>query len=398
MKKILLLVMLLLIAGSLTAGDRYYASPFRWYSPEVQAQGGSFVANAEGFNALLSNPAAFAKSEDKDNKKGGTGKKGEITVLSISSSYSGNIFEFMEEYRSRPDDIIGIVLDQVTSHGIGAGFQIGSGYVGRGFGFGFMSVMDTNLPVAETTLGVTMDLSWTNGLVAGYAHPFNLNHVKLVVGADVRPMYRILIPGVDISSFTDTVSEDDEEDSGDDVDFSNIDAMAGIGVAVDAGADVYWQDLIFSLTMRDIGNTRFFFNPLNSLGGVTFSDNDDIDDSYITPWSLNFAVAYHPVFGKLNKYIDLTVHGAYSQPLIFEDNIYGYDSQSFWTKLDLGAEVILLSSVALRTGFQGGYFTAGFGLDLYFMELNGALYSEEVGSYAGAEPKMGGALEFAFRF
>ncbi len=388
--------MLFIFAGILAAGDRYYTSPFRWYSPEVQGQGGSYMANAKGFNALLYNPAAFYKTVEKQKRDGEVKQKGEVTILSLSGSYAGNIFQFMEEYRANPDDIVGIILDQVTDSGLGSGMQFGTGYVGKGFGIGLMSVVDADLPAVETTLGLTADLTWTSGLVAGYAHPFDVGPVKLVAGVDVRPMYRILIPGVSVSSFLGDSSSDSESDS--DLDLSGIDALAGVGVGVDAAADVYWNDLIFSLVMRDIGNTRFFFNPLNTLGPMGFSDAEEVDDTYITPWSLNLGVAYHPVFGKLNKFLDFTVHGAWSQPLIFEDKIYGYDSQSFWTKLDIGGEVVLLSSVALRAGFQGGYFTAGFGLDLFFLELNGALYAEEMGSNAGVQPKMGGALEVAFRF
>ena len=398
MKKILLLIMTILVtAGFLSAGDRYYTSPFRWYSPEVQGQGGSYFANAQGFNALLYNPAAFYKTVEKQKRNGDIKQNGEITILSMSSSYSGNIFQFMEEYRADPDNLVGIILDQVTDSGLGVGMQVGSGYVGKGFGIGLMSVIDADLPPVETTLGLTADFAWTSGIVAGYAHPFNVGPVKLVAGVDIRPMYRYLIPGVNVSSF---LGEDDgtDSESSDGLDLTGIDAMAGLGVGVDAAADVYWKDFIFSLVLRDIGNTRFFFKPLNTLGSTEFSDTDEVEDTYITPWTLNLGTSYHPVFGKLNRFMDFKVHGAWSQPLIFEETLYGYNAQSFWTKLDLGAEVVFLSSVALRTGFQGGYFTAGFGLDLFFVELNGALYAEELGSNAGVQPKMGGALEMAFRF
>jgi len=389
---------MMITAGALFAGDKYYSSPFAWYSPEIMAQGGSFMANAQGYNALLTNPAAFAKYREKERKNGEVKRKGELTILSTNMSFSGDIFSFMEDYRNGTEEtpMIEMVLNQVTSNGMGAGVQIGTGYVGRGVGIGLMSVVEGDFPQAETTLGLTGDITMTTGLVAGYAHPFNLGPVKLVVGGDIRPMYRMSIPGIDISSFLGSVSGDSDGGSGD-ISFTDVDAMAGLGVGFDAGADVIWRDLTFSLVMRDIGNTRYFYKPLPTLAGLEFS-GAEIEDTYITPWTLNFGLAYHPVMGKLNKFIDTTVHGAFTQPLVFEDNLIGYDSQSFWTRLDLGAEVVLLSSVALRAGLQGGYFTAGFGLDLFFLELNGALYSEELGSHAGDQPKMGGSLEFAIRF
>jgi len=379
-------------AGSLFAADRYYAPAFTWTSPEVKGQGGSFIANGSGYNSLLVNPASFGKYREKE-KNGEMKKRGEVTLLSIVAAYSGDIFNFMSENRTSDKPLVELILDQVTSNGMGASFQVGGGYVGRGIGIGIMSVAGFDAPPVETTLGVTADLNWTTGLVAGYAYPFELNQFKLIVGGDIRPMYRFTAQNIDIASLTSSSSSS----GGSDVSFTNVAAMGGIGVGFDLGADLYWRDLIGSLTMRDIGNTRYFYKPLTSAFGMEFSDAE-VKDIYITPWTLNFGVSYNPTLGKINKFMDATVHGSFSQPLIREDSINGYKAQSFWSKLDLGAEVVLLSSVALRAGLQGGYFTAGFGLDLMFLEINGALYAEETGSHAGDQPQMGGSLEFAVRY
>jgi len=395
MKKTILLILIFLTAsGAAFAADRYYSPAFTWTSPEVKGQGGSFISNGEGYNSLLVNPASFEKYREKERKDGEIKKKGEVTFLSLGGAYSGDIFTFMKENRNSDKEIVELILDQVTSHGMGATFQVGGGYVGRRLGFGLMSVAGFDAPPVETTLGVTADLTWTTGLVAGYAHPFELGQFKLVIGGDVRPMYRFTALDIDIAALTGSTSSD--SGSGD-FSFSDVTAMGGIGVGFDLGADFYWRDLIASMTMRDIGNTRYFFKPLSSAFGMEFADAE-IDDIYITPWTLNFGVAYNPTLGKINKFLDTTVHASFSQPLIREDSIYEYKAQSFWTKLNMGAEVVLLSSVALRAGLQGGYFTAGFGLDLFFIELNGALYAEETGSHAGDQPKMGGSLEFAIRY
>lgn len=398
MKKIFsILLILLTVSGLAFAKDRYYSPAFSWVSPEVKGQGGSFIANGSGYNSLLVNPASLEKSREKEKKDGDIKKRGEITVLSMGGAYSGDMFTFMEENRAGEKGIVELILDQVTSNGMGASFQVGGGYVGRRFGVGFITVAEMDAPPVETTLGVTGDLMLTSGVVAGYAHPFELGQFKLVVGGDVRPMYRFVAKDIDIGALTGSTTDAAAGGTSGDISFSEVDAMAGLGLGLDAGVDFYWRDLIASLTMRDIGNTRYFFNPVETAFGMSFA-NADIDEIYVTPWTMNLGVAYSPTLGKLNKFIAPTVHGAFSQPLVTEDGLYGYKSQSFWTRLDMGAEVVLLSSVALRAGLQGGYFTAGFGLDLFFIELNGALYADEMGSHAGDQPEMGGSLEFAIRF
>ncbi len=296
----------------------------------------------------------------------------------------------MEESRNTDKEVIELILDQVTSSGLGSYASVGGGYVGRGFGFGLLSVADFDAPPAETTLGLTGDLMWTTGFIGGYAHPFELGQFKLVLGADIRPMYRFSAKGIDVNSVTGA-----GESGGSD--FEDVDALGGMAVAFDLGADLSWRDLTGSITMRDIGNTRWNYEALDSAFGMGFSGND-ADDVYITPWSLNFGLAYNPTIGRLNRFVDITVHGAYAQPMDSEETIYLYNKQSDWTRLDLGAEIVLLSSIALRAGLQGGYFTAGFGLDLFFIELNAALYARELGSNAGDQPQMGGSVELAVRY
>ncbi|MDC7235529.1 MAG: hypothetical protein PQJ58_20050 [Spirochaetales bacterium] len=399
MRKIIsVLLIFMTVTGLAFAKDRYYSPAFSWVSPEVKGQGGSFISNGSGYNSLFVNPASFEKYREKEKKDGEIKKKAELTAISLGAGYSGDLFTYLEENRAGEKEMLELILDQVTSNGMGASFQVGTGYVGRRIGIGFMTVAEMDAPAVETTLGVTGDLMLTSGLVAGYAHPFELGQFKLVVGADIRPMYRFIAKDIDIGALTGSAT--DAATSGDesgDISFSEVNAMAGLGLGFDAGVDFYWRDLIASVTMRDIGNTRYFFKPVEQAFGMTFA-NEEIDEIYVTPWTMNFGVAYSPTLGKLNKFIAPTVHGSFSQPLVREDALYDYKSQSFWSRLDLGTEVVLLSAVALRAGLQGGYFTAGFGLDLFFLELNGALYADELGSHAGDQPEMGGSLEFAIRF
>ncbi len=377
---------------SASALDRRYISPFEWDCPEIEAQGGSFVANGSGFGSLLVNPASFAKYREKKTKTGEIKKSGELTILSLTNSFAGDLFNLSESMNSSGNDMVKVLLNEVTGSGLGTSVFMGSGYVGRGFGFGLLSKVMFDAPPAETSLGVTGNLMWTTGFIAGYAHPFQLGPVKLVVGGDIRPMYRIFIEKIDAVDVLNVV-----QDSGSGLSLSSVDAFKGWAIAVDAGIDLSWKSLTASIVTRDIGNTYFFFKGLKSFAGTDFSGKDPAF-SYITPWSMSFGLAYHPLLGRVSKFVDPQIHASFYQPLIKHEKLLGFQKKSPWTRLDFGAEILLLSSVALRAGFHGGYFTAGVGLDLFFVELNGALYSRELGSYAGDSRQMGASLELAFRF
>ncbi len=104
-------------------------------------------------------------------------------------------------------------------------------------------------------------------------------------------------------------------------------------------------------------------------------------------------IAFHPDMGSFNNILD---------PSISVDlhNVVGAldGSASIWTLLHVGAELKLLSLFTLRGGLNQGYLTVGAGVKLLVLDLNFALFTNELGTYVGDMPSSGASLEAAIRW
>ena len=121
--------------------------PFVPLDPEIMGRGGSFVADAHGYESFFYNPAGFSR---------GTGS------FSLSSSMW---------IHARPDQFLNLVVgsktqtdiltflnEQVTTGGFGMGASTGIGYVGNGLGLGFVMMADSMM-YGPSLLGLTGDLT-----------------------------------------------------------------------------------------------------------------------------------------------------------------------------------------------------------------------------------------------
>jgi hypothetical protein len=396
-------IVVFFLAFSLNAEAQYnYDSPFGWMSPEVMAQGGSFTAIASGFNSLMTNPAGFAMGkkftyEETVDESGervvDKKEKGEVTIVSVLPYATINPFTLYEDISSEDGDVFDAILEQSSANGLGAGMEMGMGYVGHGFGFGLISTLDMDFPQTDNVLGVDGDVTLTAAFIGGYAYLFHLGPVGLSVGADIRPMWRIKAIDIDIDTLTNMIS-------GDEVDYSAIDVLTGLAIGFDAGVIAEWNMLALGISFRDIGHTRYLYQQSNGEDILDdyFSGSDYEGLDYITPMTMRLGLAVHPDLGAFAKIVDPKVHVEYVITMIDYDLVASFDEQSFWSNLNAGAEIRLLSFLSLRAGLSSGYLTAGFGLDLFIAEINAALYSLETGSHSGSSQQMGASVEFAFRF
>ncbi len=403
MKKItLILIIATSLSLSLFGEVKFnYDAPFGWMSPEVMAQGGSYTAIASGFNSLMTNPAGFAMSkkykykatvDENGERVVEKMEKGEVTILSVLPWAMINPFTFADDLSSG-ESIEKAIINQSSSNGLGAGAQFGGGYVGRGFGFGLITTVDALFPKTDIATGIIGDVNITTAFVAGYAHKFELGPIGLSVGADIRPMWRIKARDVNINTILGLVG-------GDEVDLSAIEVLTGFAIGFDAGVIAEWEFISLGLSMRDIGHTRYLYSKtdVESLQSDPFSGDDYSGLDYVTPMTMRIGLGIHPDLGAAKKFIDPKIHAEYVIPMVDYDSVAMFEEQSFWANLNVGAEVKLLSFLALRAGYSGGYLSAGVGLDLYIMELNAAIFSKEAGSHAGSSQQMGASVELAFRF
>ncbi|NOY09928.1 MAG: hypothetical protein GXP33_13925 [Spirochaetes bacterium] len=372
---------------------RIIESPFVPMSPEVMAQGGSFVAAAHGYNSLFYNPAGFAE------------KGGSVTLASVNTWIYANparVYQLLKDM-SNPAaaaGLLGLINDQVTSGGFGVGTAMGIGITGRGLGLGAVVMMDSYL-YGPTILGIEGDITATIGFIGGLALPVNLFGLNFKIGADVRPMVRVHapLPNSDALGLIMSLA------GGGDVmaALNNADAFHGFGLGLDFGTTVAIGPVKAALAVRDLGGTRFYYtkNTFKEVAeafgsGGDFPPGEEVsqtDYEFVIPMNVSGGVEFHPDLGILKFIIDPSVH-ADIQDLIGVIR----DKRTLWTLLHIGSEVRLLHIFKVRAGFNQGYITMGGGIKLLFLDFNFALFTRELGRHLGDRPNSGATVEFALRF
>jgi hypothetical protein len=386
-KRTLAVLFLLSLAPALFAAEPVLESPPVPVLPEVLAQGGSFIANAQGYGALFYNPAGFASA------------RGSLTLLSATGWVYARPVRLLEAVsdRGRPTALTSLFEEEVTSGGFGAGASVGIGYVGRGLGLGAVLDLDSYL-WGPSALGAQGTLDASLSFVAGLAIPLHLFGLKLTLGADLRPLIRIQVP-VD---YTATFGILDALQSGGDP-LSALRASPtrfGYGFGIDLGAILDLGNLKFGLVVRDFLNTRVSYT-VSTFGEVLDSLRDtggfpaggaSLPTEYLIPMDLGVGLAYRFDLGAKSRIIDPVVHAALS-------DLIGVirEGRSAWTALHLGAEVRLLRFLALRAGLNQGYFSFGGGLRLLALDLNAAVFTREMGRSFGDRSSSGVTVEAALR-
>ncbi len=366
--------------------------PFVPMSPQVMGRGESFVAEAHGYDALFFNPAGFSR----DN--------GSFTLTSTSTWIY-----------SRPDALVALggqllggtstssaeldfMNSQVTTGGLGAGSAAGIGYVGNGLGLGAVFIVDS-LVSGPTLLGMTGDLTGTLGFIGGLSFPFDVGGVKIHLGGAIRPMIRIHVPLTSAVAMGMLGALANGGDVMAAIDSAH--ALYGVGIGMDLGAILETGWFAFGLSIRDLAGTQFRYSQstygtLSSTFGsrMQFPAGTAVTaDRHFIPMDISFGIALHPDFGNFNGVLDPSIS------LDIHDLVGALSgTSSVWTLLHAGAQVRILSLFSLSAGLNQGYLTAGAGLKLFFLDINAAVFTRELGTYLGDKPNSGATLDVSIRW
>jgi hypothetical protein len=342
--------------------------------------GGSFLAVSPGFASLYGNPAGFAAEKD------------ELTILDTAvwayvKPTSDNISKLQQFVSGGQgeDEMISLANDLLTDNGLGGGCSLGIGYVGKGLGIGFYAVSD-EFASGETAMGAKLTSATAVNAVIGLGVPLRIGGLRLNLGGDARPFYRVdsteggwslidLIQGADIE---------------------NQSVQAGFGLAMDFGATLEIGAVTVGLSVRDLSpsfvvDEYLLGDVLSALGAGSLPEADsDAEKAIMTPY-INAGLAWKP---KL-------IPGLVEPGLYFElsDPVGAIqDKDSFWNLLHAGADLKFLSFATLRAGVNRGWLSAGVGLDLLIVELDAAVFTEELGRHPGDLPRSGVIVQAAIRF
>jgi len=389
----LLSVLVFLAAGSAAFAATIDEIPFQPMSPDVLGRGGTQIANARGWDALFGNPAGFSRDPSAFTLSSTTS-----WVYSRPDELLGLVGQFAAG-TSTPTSLLTFMNGQVTRGGMGAGASWGIGYVGGGLGLGAALVLDSILS-GPSLLGVTGDLTGTLGFVVGLAVPFDVGGFKIHVGGDVRPMVRVHAP---LDNAT-ALSMLNALANGGDVlaALGTANTFYGVGIGVDAGAiaELGWFNI--GIAIRDLAGTQFRYN-YSTFSAVQTAVTSSLQfpttgtletqDQYVIPMDIGVGLDFHPDFGTFNNILDPSI-------TVEMRNIVGAiaGQASPWTLLHLGAEARLFSFFTVRAGLNQGYLTAGAGLKFLFFDLNGAVFTRELGQYIGDQPLAGMTLDASIRW
>ena len=362
-------------------------SPFVPLDPEIMGRGGSFIADAHGYESLFYNPAGFSRGSS-------------VFTLTSASMW----------VHSRPDELLNLIAgsksqfdilnflnNQVTTGGFGVGSSLGIGYVGHGLGLGFVMMADSMM-FGPTLLGLTGDLTATVGFIGGISVPFDVGGFKVHVGGDVRPMIRAhaLLSNSDAISALTALSTGGSVFNA----FNSATAVYGVGFGLDLGAIAELGWFTVGLSIRDLGGTQFKYNQntfgtlMDSLSSqVKFPSGTAVTDQYVIPMDISLGFGFHPDMGSVSDFFD----PSFSMDL---HDLVGTLSgtKSIWTLLHAGAEFKLISLFNFQLGLNSGYFTMGAGIKLLVFDMNFALFTQELGAHIGDRPSAGSSLNVAIRW
>ena len=379
MKRILITLAALCLLFAPLAAQSSPLSGFSFKDASAMAMGGTFTAVSEGFRSLYGNPTGFA-AED-----------GELTILAPTvwayfRPTEENI-ELLKRASGEGDDALNAVDSLLTDNGLGAGANLGLGYVGGGLGIGLFVTGDAYAS-GQTLAGAVADTDVQVNLVLGLALPVNLFGLKLTVGGDLRPFYRmvgdfplseVLGPMMGSGEFSDILTSND--------------MITGFGVAMDLGASLELGAFEFGLVVRDLAPSfRMYGNTIQELvdSGFVVSSGDDKGLYSLTPCVVA-GVQYHPKLDKLS-WLDPRVIVELRDPVSVIR-----DKESVFNLIHAGAEIKMFDVLALRGGVNEGWLSAGVGLDLFVLEINAAVFTEELGWRPGQNGRSGVSLEVAIR-
>lgn len=354
----------------------------------AMALGGSFQALSSGFDAFYGNPSAFGSA------------KSEFTVLDASTwlylkPTVANVGDLSKLVTGEADQaaMVDTLNRFVTENGFGGGFSAGLGYIGKGLGIGAYVVEDVVVS-GPNALGAKITQAAQVNAVIGLAIPIKLGGLTLSFGGDIRPFFRVDSPAGGwafapiLSAFM---------SGGDPVaPIMSEDAYSSFGLAMDFGLSLELGTLSLGLSARDIAPPYKLVQStvgtmLSSLSGGNIQSAGGTGlEAALLP-ALSVGLSWKPAL--IPYFLEPALYFEIQDPVAVIK-----DKESIWKLFHAGLDLEVFSFLNLRAGVNKGWLSAGFGIDLFLLELDAAIFTEEIGRVPGDYGRSGIVLQAAIRF
>jgi hypothetical protein len=388
MKRKAIIVILLILATAMASAQT--ALEFTEVTPKdarTMGMGGAFHVFSQGYSSFFGNPAGFA------------GANSSLTLTDLSVwAYLAPTTQNVERVKSIIDgsatdsDILGYAGDWIiNNNGFGAGLSLGGGWVGKkGIAIGVTLVSD-EVAAGNSLLGSKLVIATQLNGILGYAYPFNIGPVTLKIGLDGRAFYRVQsdpVTGLPFSTILNDVLNDTFS-------LSTITLLGGYGFAADVGLVAGIGPVMLGLSARDFG-LEF------KVGKFNFQNIID-DNISAFPLLGTTAVKLNPSYAAglgvrlfENSKFEPSIYTELENP----QNIFSSSDMvaSALNSLHAGAQVRLMRFITVRGGLNKGWYSLGAGIDLSFLELDAAIFTEELGLYPGDKGRSGLSVQVGIRF
>jgi hypothetical protein len=345
-------------------------------SPRDAALGGRHVALSDSFSSLVNNPAGFYVAPE------------ELSITEITLAAKGPIF-------SLADAIIGGELTDLSNliNGIYAGLDLlgplSFGYIGKGLGFGIYNQTDLRL-WSNNSLTANVKV-WDDVVLAGgygYRLPFSGDVHALDAGILLKGGFRGTVNGavtvLDIMNLdVDTLMDQPFE----------FTSYIGFDLGLRYSIGESW---VIGLVGRDVYTPTVsseYGNVMDFIDGATPTESDIYDKM---PFQLDAGLMFRPGVELRNYSIsDIKIMLDYAD--VFDFWIYPETAVNPALHIGLGTEVTVMEILDVRLGFSQGLFAAGLGIDLYYFDMNLAMFGTERSTEPGMAPVYNLQLGFEFR-
>ncbi|MBP7106292.1 MAG: hypothetical protein KBB02_03670 [Spirochaetia bacterium] len=388
MKRKAIIVIFLILATAMASAQT--ALEFTEVTPKdarTMGMGGAFHVFSQGYSSFFGNPAGFA------------GANSSLTLTDLSVwAYLAPTTQNVERVKSIIDgsatdsDILGYAGDWIiNNNGFGAGLSLGGGWVGKkGIAIGVTLVSD-EVAAGNSLLGSKLVIATQLNGILGYASLFKLGPLSLRIGLDGRAFYRVQsdpVTGLPFSTILNDVLNDTFS-------LSTITLLGGYGFAADVGLVAGIGPVMLGLSARDFG-LEFKVGKFNV---------QNIIDDNISAFPLlgTTAVKLNPSYAAglgvrlfENSKFEPSIYTELENP----QNIFSSSDMvaSALNSLHAGAQVRLMRFITVRGGLNKGWYSLGAGIDLSFLELDAAIFTEELGLYPGDKGRSGLSVQVGIRF
>jgi hypothetical protein len=302
--------------------------------------GGAFITLSDDENALFSNPAGL-------NDVKGFGGVGILNPLAEVSEASIGLYEDIKDVDGSNIVQVTNLLNQHIGKHQHARIALLPHVYSHNFAFGILAQGTLDLEVRNPAFPqVVTDAKSDLGGAVGLAYGFWGQMFQ--VGASAKVIQRQGIK----KTFTAL-----------DIAAGNFDPLEDLDKA---------DDLAF-----DIGTKLNLPWPLKPTAAVVVQNITDLDFGVLgtIPQQVNAGVAINPsIVGLVSTTWAIEIDDLTKQ-VGGEEDLY--------KRVHIGAELRFPKILALRGGVNQGYFTAGLTLDFWILRLDGAIYTEEIGTFAG---------------